>query len=214
MDTATLHLPGSGIGNPGHPFPVPAWVPEMTPPPEIPALMQRIALRDSKALTDLYGRFSKVLYNTIFAIVKRKEDAEEILCEIFHQVWEKAPAYDISKGSVYTWLLAMARNRAIDRIRSKGFKDSKADAGLEVDDLAGPDHCNQLDQVVLSERAALIQSALEKISPDQRCVLEIAYFEGRTQTEIAAKLGVPLGTVKSRVRDGMKALQGLLKDLL
>lgn len=187
----------------------------MTLPPEIPLLMQRIAERDAKALRDLYGKFSKALYNVIFGIVKGKEDAEEILCEIFQQVWEKAPAYDGSKGSVYTWLLAMARNRAIDRIRSKAYKAGLAtDGGDGLDDLSASDHYSQLDQVVLSERAAQVKAALQRISPDQRKVLETAYFEGHSQTEIAEKLGVPLGTVKSRVRDGMKALQGLLKDVL
>ena len=189
--------------------------PRMTLPPEIPLLMQRIAQRDAVALRDLYGRFSKVLYNAIYAIVKGKEDAEEILCEIFQQVWEKAPSYDIGKGSVYTWLLTMARNRAIDRIRSKGYKAGKStDGGGDMDDMIGTDHYNQLDQVLLAERAAQVKQALERISTEQRKVLETAYFDGSTQTEIAVQLGVPLGTVKSRVRDGMKALQGLLKDVL
>lgn len=190
-------------------------LPRMTLPPEIPLLMQRIAQRDAKALRELYGKFSKAIYNAIYGIVKGKEDAEEILCEIFQQVWEKAPTYDGSKGSVYTWLLAMARNRAIDRIRSKAYKAGLAtDGGDGLDDLSAVDHYNQLDQVVLSERAAQVKHALTQISPDQRRVLETAYFDGQTQTEIAEKLGVPLGTVKSRVRDGMKALQGLLKDVL
>lgn len=190
-------------------------LPRMTLPPEIPLLMQRIAQRDAKALRELYGKFSKAIYNAIYGIVKGKEDAEEILCEIFQQVWEKAPTYDGSKGSVYTWLLAMARNRAIDRIRSKAYRARLAtDGGDGLDDLSAMDHFNQLDQVVLSERAAQVKHALAQISQDQRRVLETAYFEGQTQTEIAEKLGLPLGTVKSRVRDGMKALQGLLKDVL
>lgn len=186
----------------------------LTRPVDIPDLMQRIAQRDDKALAELYGRFSKALYNVIFGIVKRKEDAEEILCEIFFQVWEKAPAYDIAKGSVYTWLLTMARNRSIDRLRSKGFKNGRAESAMETDDVAGQDGHSQLDNVVLEERAGIVKTALGKISRDQRRVLETAYFEGLTHSEIAASLGVPLGTVKSRVRDGMKAMQALLKDML
>jgi RNA polymerase sigma-70 factor, ECF subfamily len=194
---------------------VPRKPSRMTLPPEIPVLMQRIAQRDAKALRELYGRFSKALYSVIYSIVKSKEDAEEILCEIFQQVWEKAPSYDFGKGSVYTWLLTMARNRAIDRLRSKGYKAGKlSDGGEGLDDLALSDHYSQLDQVVFSERAALVKQALERISPDQRKMLETAYFEGCSQSEIAERFGLPLGTVKSRVRDGMKALQTLLKDLL
>lgn len=214
METATSHL-GMATGWQREPSALPfGWTAWVNLPTEIPLLMQRIAARDAIALRDLYSAFSKAIYNAIFAIVKRKEDAEEILCEIFFQVWERAPSYDIAKGSVYTWLLTMARNRAIDRIRSKGYKSGKNESAMEVDDIAAFDSYNQLDNVLLSERAAIVKSALQKISPDQRRVLETAYFEGQTQSEIAATLGVPLGTVKSRVRDGMKAMQGLLKDLL
>jgi RNA polymerase sigma-70 factor, ECF subfamily len=220
MDAATLYIEAgtnrfpSSAFRPDAPSAGSVRVPPMNPGPEVPALMQRIALRDDKALEELYARFSKALYNVIYAIVKRKEDAEEILCDIFFQVWEKAPVYDVSKGSVYTWLLAMARNRSIDRLRSKGYKSSRAESGQEPDDMAGMDASNQLDNVVLAQRAAIVKSALGRISPEQRRVLETAYFEGRSQTEIATDLGIPLGTVKSRVRDGMKAMQSLLKDLI
>lgn len=195
---------------------------------EVPALMKAIAARDEEALRELYGRFSKALYHAILAIVKRKEDAEEILCDVFHQVWEKASAYEAQKGSVYTWMLTLSRNRAIDRLRSKGYKaalaerQSAADSGgpeaaegLDaLDLLASASAESPLDRTLLSERAALVQAALRKISPEQRQVLEVAYFEGYTQTEIAEKLGLPLGTVKSRARDGMKLLHHLLKDAI
>lgn len=183
---------------------------------EIAELMAGMARREPKALEELYARFSRALYNVIFAVVRRKEDAEEILCDVFHQAWEKAHSYDGTKGSVYTWLLAMSRNRAIDRLRSKGYKlQANATEGTDaVEDLAGSEGSDPLDQAVLAERAVLVREALGRISPDQRRILEIAYFEGRSQSEIAAALELPLGTVKSRVRDGMKALQGLLKGLV
>lgn len=181
---------------------------------EIAELMAGVARREPKALEELYARFSRALYNVIFAMVRRKEDAEEILCDVFHQAWEKAQSYDGSKGSVYTWLLAMSRNRAIDRLRSKGYKLQSHSDGDFVEDLAESRGTDPLDQVMLSERAGLVRDAMERISPDQRKILEIAYFEGRSQSEIATALEIPLGTVKSRVRDGMKALQGLLKGLV
>ncbi len=179
-------------------------------------LMEKIVQRDAKALETLYERFSKALYSVILPIVKKKEDAEEILCEVFLQVWEKAPSYDVNKGSVYTWLLRMARNRAIDKIRSKSYKNQRqeADDVEDMDDFASRNSESPLDGVLISERAEIVKTALARISPDQRLVLETAYFEGYTQSQIAERLHLPLGTVKTRMRDGMKSLQGQLKETL
>jgi RNA polymerase sigma-70 factor (ECF subfamily) len=180
---------------------------------EAAELMGRIVGRDERALEILYDRFSRALYAAVIVIVKKREDAEEILCEIFQQVWEKAASYDLERGAVYTWLLRMARNRAIDRIRSREYKNRSQDADEveEMDALAAPSAENALDHIVLSERAGFVKQALGEISPDQRRVLEIAYFEGFSQSQIAERLDLPLGTVKTRMRDGMKALQALLK---
>ena len=177
-------------------------------------LMERIVRRDDRALEELYERFSRALYAVILSIVKKKEDAEEILCEIFFQVWEKAPSYDLGKGSVYTWLLTLARNRAIDKIRSKSYKNDKQndDDVDEMDAFTNMNNPSPLDNILLSERAALVKSALAQIPPDQKQVLEVAYFEGYTQSEIAIRMNLPMGTVKTRMRSGMKALQDLLKD--
>ena len=110
----------------------------------------------------------------------------------------------------------MARHRAIDKIRSKGYKNQKqnADEVEDMDDFAASNANNALDTLVLSERATLVKSALGKISADQRHVLEVAYFEGYTQSQIAERLNLPLGTVKTRMRDGMKSLQELLKEVI
>jgi RNA polymerase sigma-70 factor (ECF subfamily) len=180
---------------------------------EAASLMSRIAGREERALEILYDRFSKALFSAIVCIVKRREDAEEILCEVFQQVWDRAASYDPERGAVYTWLLRMARNRAIDKLRSKQHKNSSQDAGEieEMDSLAGPSTENALDHIVLAERADMVKGALGGISAEQRRVLEIAYFEGYSQSQIAERLNLPLGTVKTRMRDGMKALQGLLK---
>jgi RNA polymerase sigma-70 factor (ECF subfamily) len=183
------------------------------PMPEAADLMARIVERDEKALDQLYERFSGALYAVILRIVKSREDADEILCEIFLQVWNKAATYDLARGATYTWLISMARNRAIDRIRSKGYKNSKQDADEpgELERLENPSSESPLEAVLLSERASAVREALRGISPEQREVLEIAYFEGYTQSQIAERLRMPLGTVKTRMRDGMKALQSLLK---
>lgn len=180
---------------------------------EAASLMARIAGRDERALEILYDRFSKALYAAVIGIVRGREDAEEILCEVFQQVWDRAAAYDPERGAVYTWLLRMARNRAIDRIRSRGHKDRlrEGEPPGEADELRETSAESALDHIVLSERAGMVKNALGEISPDQRKVLEIAYFEGFSQSQIAERLELPLGTVKTRMRDGMRALQGLLK---
>jgi RNA polymerase sigma-70 factor (ECF subfamily) len=192
-----------------------APVPEAVVPvrAEVRELMERIVRRDERALELLYDRFSKTLYAAVVCIVKSREDAEEILCEVFHQVWERAAQYDAARGAVYTWLLRMARNRAIDKIRSKDHKNSRLDADHdgEMDGFEAGQALSALDGIVLSERAAVVKEALAEISPEQRHVLEAAYFEGYTQSQIAARAGLPLGTVKTRMRDGMKVLQNRLK---
>jgi RNA polymerase sigma-70 factor (ECF subfamily) len=185
---------------------------------EAAELMSRIARRDERALETLYDRYSKVLYAAMVCIVKSRDDAEELLCDVFQQVWDRAQSYDPMRGAVYTWLLRMARNRAIDRIRSRDHKNRALEADIGGDDpgdmdlFAGSSADNALDGIVLSERAAAVRAAFAGISAEQRAVLEAAYFEGRTQSQIAARDGLPLGTVKTRMRDGMIALRGLLKE--
>jgi RNA polymerase sigma-70 factor (ECF subfamily) len=133
-------------------------------------------------------------------------------------VWDRAVSYDPARGAVYTWLLRMARNRAIDRIRSRDHKNRALEADIGGDDsgdmdlFAGTSEANPLDGIVLSERAAAVRAAFSGISPEQRAVLEAAYFEGHTQSQIAQRDGLPLGTVKTRMRDGMIALRVLLQD--
>jgi RNA polymerase sigma-70 factor (ECF subfamily) len=182
----------------------------MTEPRE---LIERIVARDESALDELYERFSGALFAVILRIVKSREDADEILCGVFLQVWNKADSYDLARGATYTWLLSLARNRAIDRIRSKAWKNGTRNENdpVEWDGMVNESAENPLEAVVLSERAATVRATLREIPAEQREILEIAYFEGYTQSQIAERMNLPLGTVKTRMRDGMKRLQGLLK---
>ena len=181
-------------------------------------LMIRIVRRDERALETLYDRYSKVLYASMVCIVKSRDDAEELLCEVFQQVWERAASYDPSRGAVYTWLLRMARNRAIDKIRSRAHKNRALEADVAGDDpgdmdvFAGTSEESPLDGLVLTERAAAVREAFAGLSADQRAALTAAYFEGLTQSQIAARDGLPLGTVKTRMRDGVIALRALLQE--
>ncbi|MDB5048554.1 MAG: polymerase sigma-70 factor, subfamily [Fibrobacteres bacterium] len=181
--------------------------------PDLIECMERIVRRDARALEFLYDRFSNVLFRFVLAFVKRREDAEDVLGEIFFQVWRKAETFDRDKGSVYGWLLSIARSRAIDRLRSKQFKnDRMEDPGLlDMDDLAGASSVSPLDLAERSMMMKHVRSAMDSIPSDQRRVIEEAYLGGFSQSQVANRLGLPLGTVKTRMRDGMRTLQSILK---
>lgn len=186
----------------------------MTDPEKARDLLKRIAARDDQALETLYCEYSKPLFGVIYSIVKTKEDAEETLLDVFHQVWEHASSFDSAKGTVWGWLLAMARNRAIDITRSKRYKSRERENGSEEEFENAPQDGDPMEGMERARRMERIRKAMESISPDQRRVLEEAYFEGRSQSEVAEKLRLPLGTVKTRMRDGMRNLQNMLRGYL
>jgi len=177
------------------------------------ALLHRIALRDQNAFALLYDRYATVLYSLCLAIVKRANDAEDVLQECFLQIWEKAHAFDGLKGSVYTWLVTMARNRAIDRLRSKHFQISRQQQpDFNFDMIAANDSASPLDHASMAERARYVRQAFTRLPAEQREVLQMAYFEGYSQSEIAGQLQIPLGTVKTRARQAIKKLHALLEN--
>lgn len=177
-------------------------------------LLEEIAGGSEAALARLYDRYSKLLFSLILAILKDSRDAEEVLQEVFLQVWKLAGRYDPSRGSAYKWLVTLARTRSIDRTRSKNFAHHRemgsGDEALE----RHAARASQLDAVLILERAEVVRRILTAIPPEQRRVLELGYFLGHTQTEIAQALNLPLGTVKSRMRLGLIALRSLLSEEL
>ena len=180
------------------------------------ALIERIGDRDESALSELYDLYSRILYSLIFRIVKNQGDAEDILQSVFIKIWDKALSYNKSKGSVYSWLVALARNSAIDKTRSKAYKTSPVDISVikEVDLINDNPGYNALTSVIANERSSLVGNALNQIPVEQKVVIELAYFEGLTQVEIAEKLAVPLGTVKTRIRQALIKLEKLLSDII
>ena len=177
-------------------------------------LMNRIKARDSNALEQLYDLYNALLYGLVIPIVKKREEAEDVVQEVFLKIWEKASTFDDERGNVYSWIVTLARNRAIDRIRSKGYKSqqkvstsiSEPEFTLEADTI------DPLETTIYSDRAELVNRALEQIPENQREVIEIAYYKGMTQSEIADHLDLPLGTVKTRTRLGMMKLRDILED--
>ena len=178
-------------------------------------LLQKISCRDQEAFAALYDRYAAVLYGLCMAIVKKEEEAKDVLQECFLQVWEKAPAFNSAKGSAYTWLATLTRNRAIDRLRSKNFRrDKQKLPDFDFEMMTDASEQTPLDNTSLAERAGIVKNAFIKLPVEQREVLQLAYFQGYTQSEIAAELNVPLGTVKTRTREGMKKLHKILSHQL
>lgn len=172
-------------------------------------LLEEIAHGSERALSRLYDRYSRILYSLILAILKDPRDAEEVLQEVFLQVWRLARRYDSRRGNVYRWLVNLARSRSIDRTRSKNFARHRETQEILdlLDARSDPSQASQLDVVLMLERADAVREVLARIPPEQRRVMELAYYRGHTQSEIAHRLEIPLGTVKSRMRQGLIALR-------
>lgn len=176
-------------------------------------LMKRIKARDPKALEQLYDIYSTLLYGLVIPIVKKREEAEDVLQEVFITIWEKASTFDEDRGNVYSWIVTLTRNKAIDRIRSKGYKSQqKASVSTsEPDFTLEGDRYDPLETTIHSDRAELVKMALDQIPEKQREVIKIAYYQGMTQSEIADHLNLPLGTVKTRTRQGLIKLKDILE---
>jgi RNA polymerase sigma-70 factor (ECF subfamily) len=171
-------------------------------------LIYAIARGDERALASLYDHYSPILFGLLLRILKDRPEAEDVLQEVFLQIWQRASNFDAERGRPFTWLVTLARSRAIDRLRSTRSREraalaSTAEAPEPVADAS--------DDAVRSEQGEAVRGALASIPEEQRRALLLAYFEGLSQTEIAARLGQPLGTVKTRMRSGMMKLRELLR---
>ena len=168
-------------------------------------LIERLQRHDPQALAELYDRYGRLAYSLIFRVVRDTGVAEDLVQETFMRVWNRAQGLDAQKGSIGPWLLAVARNRAIDYLRSAGGRERNA---LEFDETDHPALYVDMERDILSsDKARRVKKAVEKLSPHQREVIELAYFEGLSQTEMAERMGQPLGTVKTWVRAALKNLR-------
>jgi len=172
-------------------------------------LLQAIARKDDLALAALYDRYRLILFGLLMRILSSREEAEDVLQEVFLQVWRRAADFDERRGRPFTWLVTLTRSRAIDRLRQLNSRERfvSSDTELLADGVLDP-----AQDAVRSEQRDLVAGALAELSEDQRRTLTLAYFEGLTQTEIAARLRSPLGTVKTRMRSGMIKLRELLSQ--
>ena len=176
-------------------------------------LLARITKRERAAFEQLYTRYSNILYATAMKFLKEDADAQDVVQDVFIQIWDKAKLYDPAKGKPLTWALTMTRNRSIDRIRAIQRRTRLRDdfeKETVADESAGIREA--LSGVDASERTQILRDAVGRLSPEQRKVIDLAFFGGLTQSEIANRLGEPLGTVKARARRGLMKLKELLGE--
>jgi RNA polymerase sigma-70 factor, ECF subfamily len=171
-------------------------------------LVQRMASKDADALDAFYERYNRLAFGLVLRIVGNRADAEDVLMDVFWQVWQQSQRYDSSRGKPVAWLLTIARTRAIDCIRSNTRQNTKTDQFELEKGLSARVEPASFDA---AERRTAVQDALLTLPAQQRTLLEMAYFQGMSHTEIAAKLEQPLGTVKDRIRTGMAHLRERLK---
>lgn len=172
------------------------------------ALMARVEARDADALAELYDRLGGRLLGLAQRILGAGGEAEEVLQEVFLFAWRAASSFDPSRGSVLTWLLIATRSRAIDRLRARRPASRPEIRSLGEITGEGPVAADDVEKVSEGRQwESLCRSAIGKLPEDQRRALELAYFDGLTQQEIAARTATPLGTVKTRVRLGLMKLR-------
>jgi len=169
-------------------------------------LIERLKRRDSQALAELYDRYGRAAYSLVLRVVRDQATAEDLVQETFLRVWNRVHSIDSEKGAIGPWLLAVARNRAIDYLRSSAGRDRNAAVELDETDHASLYHEMEAG-ILVSDQVRRVKAAMEKLSPNHRTVVELAYFEGLSQPEMSAKMGQPLGTIKTWVRTALQSLR-------
>ena len=172
-------------------------------------LLERIRASDASALDALYARYASPVYSLVWKILQNAEESEDVALDVFWQIWRQADRYDPSRGAPPAWIFTVARSRAIDRLRARQRREDRTisfdDPAAKLDPLdeeAGPDQVASFRQT----RDA-VREAMQTLPPAQREAVELAFFKGLTHVEIATKLRQPLGTVKTRIRQGLIRLR-------
>jgi RNA polymerase sigma-70 factor (ECF subfamily) len=169
-------------------------------------LVSRLFKKDQQAFSYLYDNYSAALYGVIFRIVQDEETGADVLQETFVKIWNNFTLYDKTKGKLFTWMVNIARNLAIDTTRSKSYKNQGKN--LELDKIVG--FIDSHKSTSFNPDQIGLKALLEKLRPEQREIIDLAYFRGYTQAEIADELNIPLGTVKTRMRMAIMQLRKII----
>ena len=169
-------------------------------------MVARLIRKDQSALDYLYDHYSGALYGVVFRVLKKEEIAEEVLQDIFLKIWDKIESYDDTKGKLFTWMINIARNQAIDKTRSK--ENSKSRKTDDIDYLVNKIDIQEHSQLHVDTIG--LKEVLLKLSEDQQFIVNQLYLKGYSQSEVAEEFNIPLGTVKTRLRSAMIELRSIL----
>ena len=173
------------------------------------ALLRRMADGDRDALAELYDSLSRALYSTARHILNDSAEAQDVVHDVFLALWENAASFDSRRGAPFSWAVTLTRNRAIDRLRLRANRARLLGSSVP-EDLGYAQDGSVSDHLELGDRASAVRSAVAGLPPDPQRALELAFFSGLTQMEIAEKLGEPIGTIKARIRRGLIKLRDVL----
>jgi RNA polymerase sigma-70 factor (ECF subfamily) len=178
-------------------------------------IMEGVRAGDGRAIAALYDRYHGLIFSLGLRMLNDREGAEELVQEVFLRAWRQAATYQPALGRLSTWLLGIARNLAVDELRRRGARPQRADgdSDIQLATLAAPESTDPAEQTSLAARRDEIRRALDALPAAQRQVMDLAYYGGLTQSEIAARLGEPLGTVKTRMRLGTQKLRDQLQEM-
>lgn len=172
------------------------------------ALLARIAQRDQAALSQLYDRYARIVHAIAYKSLGSTEESEEVVLDVFSQIWRTAERYDPTRARVDTWLFMLARSRILDRLRSLQRSTKTETASIDAAQIqSGKASVDPVEDALILERRDHVLAALSKLPREQQQVIELAYYKGLSQSEIAAKTGASLGTVKTRIRLGLSKLR-------
>ncbi|MCM1983658.1 sigma-70 family RNA polymerase sigma factor [Lyngbya confervoides] len=176
-------------------------------------LLIQIGQQEVKALSLLYDRYARIIYSFAFKSLHSVEESEEVVLDVFSQVWRIASRFDPHKGRADTWLFTLTRSRILDRLRKMNRALSTQpllSGAFEIQ--TGSNGVDLFEDAVIRERQIQVRAAMKKLPPEQRIVIDLAYFQGLSQSEIACHTGCALGTIKTRIRLGLNKLKLILDD--